>query len=137
MTRCATARRAARFAAVALLLTGLLHAPAAWGQAATVGCEAGPLQAYAFETITVSTTAVGFTAATRDASTPKMAKVTIRAATIRYRDSGTPTATSGHPTYVGDVLYVCGPSLDTFRMIRQDSTDAAADVTYYKKPGAP
>ncbi len=57
---------------------------------------------FAYEDLSVSTTAVGFTAATRgEAST---ASVLVEGAPVRFRLSGTPTATVGDTLEVGDRL---------------------------------
>jgi hypothetical protein len=94
------------------------------------------LEAFAFETISVAGTAVGFTAATwRDPSSgsaAKLAVVDIETAAIRWRADGTdPTATVGHPVGIGGQIKVYGgEDLTSFKMIRQGST-ASASVTYY------
>ena len=109
-------------------------------QAAPGGCtNAAWLTPFAFEEISVSSTAVGFTSGTAFPLGEKgadMAVVTIEDDAIRYRDDGlAPTATVGHPAAVSTSLTVCGPeSLKRFRMIRQ-TTDADVNVTYYREGG--
>jgi hypothetical protein len=103
---------------------------------------------YAYESITVSSTAVGFTASNIDqdnnlsgnpinaGSIGKLqatrATVTIEDANIRYRVDGTDaTASEGHRLTPGDVIYVQGyQAISNFSAIREDGTDATIRVTY-------
>lgn len=60
-------------------------------------------QFFAYEDLSVSTTSVGFTAATRDGA--DYARVTVEGGPVRYRlDGGTPTATSGATLEVGEAI---------------------------------
>ena len=94
-----------------------------------------PLVPFAFETITVSSTAVGFTSATYNpaAGKAKRAQMTCETNAIRYRYDGTaPTTTVGHVLAAGGALSVLGdPAIDNFRMIASGS-DATCSVTYEK-----
>lgn len=86
---------------------------------------------FAFEQITVSTVAIGFTVATL--AEGNYAVVSIETNPIRYRSDGTnPTAAVGHLAAAGTVLEVCGKSAArNFKMIRQGAADATAFVTFY------
>lgn len=107
--------------------------------AGAVVCNGGK-PAYAFESITVSTTAIGITstlvhqqsasAPTRDA---RFAVITVESQPLRYRIDGTnPDASTGHLLAAGDVL-----TLDNFddirrlRMIRSGASDSTAMVTLF------
>ena len=91
--------------------------------------------AYAFETITVSSTALGFTAATFDTGggAPLAALVTVESQPIRFRaDAASPTTTVGHPASAGQMIDVCGEgNVRRFRMIRT-GTDSTVTVTYFR-----
>lgn len=99
----------------------------------------GGYPAYAFESITVSSTAVGFTpttytvaeGATGQRRTPAWALVTVESQSIRYRtDGGNPTASVGHLLTAGDALVLDHPrDVQMFRAIRV-SSDATIQVTY-------
>lgn len=123
-----------RLALAAIVLLAMFTGPAL---AAPGNCTNAPsLVAFAFEEISVSSTAIGFTAATAFPDGRKgadMAVVTIEDDAIRYRDDGlAPTATVGHPAAVNTSLTVCGAaSLKRFLAIRQ-TTDADINVTYYR-----
>jgi hypothetical protein len=108
--------------------------------------EAGPggcgksdsLTPYAFEQITVSTTAIGFTQATVFPSGDEpgiMAVLTVETADVRYRVDGLdPTAAVGDRVSASGTLTVCGvPSLRKLKFIREDAADATLSVTYYRE----
>lgn len=85
----------------------------------------------AFETITVSTSAIGFTAATFGKERTR-ALVTVEDAGVRYRVDGTdPSPTVGHHLDPGDTL-----DLDSFmqlkkaRFVRRDGADATLSCSY-------
>lgn len=93
-------------------------------------------QPFAKETITVSSTAIGFTSATyapAGALRASVAYITIETNSIRFwSDGSTPTAAVGHPAPAGQAIEVCGvPAINQFLMIRQ-SADATASVTYFR-----
>lgn len=95
--------------------------------------------AYAYEAITVSTTAVGFTATTITPTSASLrpataAIITLETADIRYRYDGTnPTATEGHAAASGSTIVVRGANnVLRFRMIRSGASDATARVTYLR-----
>ena len=78
----------------------------------------------AFEPLTVSTVAVGFTAATRGDRTH--AHVVVETAAVRYRTDGTaPTASVGTVLEPGDVLELDSThDLVNIQFIRRDGADA-------------
>jgi len=122
-----------RIVAVLILLAGSIDLEAALG-----GCtNDGTLAPYQFETITVSSTAIGFTTAKIQPSgqTPGvMAVITLATNDVRWRVDGVdPTAGVGHAFAATTSLTVCGlQSLQQFRMIRQ-SADATASVSYFRQ----
>ena len=89
---------------------------------------------FAFETITVADTAIGFTAATYGAASfPHLrAVVTAIGGVMRYRyDSGNPTATVGHLLSHGDMILVEGGiNVANFRAIRAGTQNGTLSVTY-------
>lgn len=95
------------------------------------------LEAFAFETITVSSAAIGFTLATwanpTSGGAARMALVTLETNPARWRADGTdPTASVGHLLGAGDGLKVWGGyDLTSIRFIATGS-DATARVTYYR-----
>ena len=93
--------------------------------------------AYAFESLTVSTTALPFTVATyTPASTgirPIEATVTIATANVRIRlDGAAPTSTVGHLYLAGQSFVVCAPTIPLFRTIRDtgSAVDAVLTISY-------
>ena len=88
-----------------------------------------PLDWAGFESITVSSTALGLTVATASLYTD--AKITVESDEVRFRlDGVSPTATVGHKLAIGDVLTLRGRrELDKVRFIRT-STDATLRVSY-------
>jgi hypothetical protein len=127
-------KRKIQIGLVALLLACL----APISQAGPGGCtNAGNLNPMKFEQITVSSTAVGFTAAVAYPSggpQADMAQITLETNAARYRDDGTdPSATVGYPIAVGTPYIVCGtPSIKAARFIRQ-SADGTLNVLYYRQ----
>lgn len=94
------------------------------------------LEAYAYESITVSSTAKRLTLANIYVTPPaKAAIVSVDSAPIRWRDDGTdPTSSEGHfaiPTGEPIVLDNANRMVD-FRAIRQSSTDASIRISYYR-----
>ena len=93
-------------------------------------------QAFAQETITVGSTAVGFTAATykpSGAGAAKRALVTVRGAQIAVAVGGTtPTgSTDGHLWNVGEIWRVVGINdITSFLAIRAGTTGGNIHVTY-------
>lgn len=90
---------------------------------------------FAFETITVAGTAIGFTPATASpgaATGAEVAHLTLEAGQIRYRADGTdPTATVGHLMDPGDVLELSGAdTLRRFRAIRTGGVSGTLSVSY-------
>jgi hypothetical protein len=84
----------------------------------------------AYESITVSNTALGFTAATMSGATSAL--ISIEDDNIRVRFDGTdPTAGEGHLLFAGQTQLVEGrTALSQFRMIRV-TADATVKVTYF------
>ena len=76
---------------------------------------------FAYENLAVSTTAVGFTAATR--GTANTASILVEGAPVRFRVSGTPTASSGDTLEVGDRLEL-------------ESRDEVQNVTFISRDGS-
>lgn len=120
-----------------LFLFLLLVTTAASSTAAPGGCGFGSyLSVIDSEQLTVSSTALPFTAAkyARGGAIPMLAVVAVQTDAIRSLDSGiNPTASVGMPWAAASTFSVCGESnIRAFRMIRQ-TTDATADITYYKE----
>lgn len=88
-----------------------------------------------YETITVASLAIGFTAS-KLASSPKPKKVfvSVETARIRYRIDGTdPTSTVGHILDPMDTLVLEGFSqLNNFKAIRTGATSGTLQVTYLR-----
>lgn len=84
-----------------------------------------------FESITVSSTAIGFTTATRVSATSAL--ISVEDDNIRYRLDGTdPTASEGHLLYAGQTQIIEGwLAISQFKAIRVTS-DAKLKVTYFK-----
>jgi len=99
---------------------------------------------YDYERITVSTSAVGFTAAKlnpmgddlqRNLRKARLILVTVETDTIRYTIHGVnPVATSlGHLGRVGDVLsFANWQAMKNFRAIREGGADGHLSVTYLR-----
>ena len=102
------------------------------------GCTNSPsLFPFAFETITVSSTALGFTATTAFPAGQQpgaMAVCRIEVDGIRYRADGlNPTATVGMLESVGGTFTACGEaSMRRFRMIRV-TADSTVSCSYYRE----
>ena len=98
----------------------------------------GPVEAYAREAITVSTTALPFTAGTYadGRGDVKFAQVTLESNNIRVSVEGlVPSATVGElwETSTNVKFVVCGQtSVRRFRAIRQGAADATLTVTYFR-----
>ena len=91
--------------------------------------------AFAFETITVAGTAIGFTAGTYQPTGEvgaKRAIVTCETAQVRFRYDGTdPSATVGHLLDIGNKLEIEGyTNISLFRAIRTGGTSGALSVTF-------
>ena len=94
-----------------------------------------PLDTFAFEALSVGTTAVGFTEATMVPSTGKPAAaafVSVEGAPIRYRADGTiPTASVGTLKNIGDEFVVWGRrDLVSIRFISQSGSTATLSTHY-------
>ena len=87
-----------------------------------------------FESVTVSTVAIGITATLTD-NQENIALVTCEGATVRFRLDGTaPTASVGHILEPGDALKLEGSELLNFLAIRKDGTDATLRVSVGVRP---
>jgi hypothetical protein len=91
-------------------------------------------QAFDYESITVSTTAVGLTASKFNsyAAYEIKAFMTLESAQIRWRIDGTnPTSTEGHAFEAGTNLTVEGyKNLSQFKAIKTGTSDGVLKVTY-------
>lgn len=102
------------------------------------GCtNAQWLLPFDFETITVSSTSIGFTSATwapPGQPVADMAVVTLASNDVRYRADGVaPTAAVGHVLASGGSVTACGAqSLNQVRFIRVTS-DGTLSVSYYRQ----
>lgn len=87
-----------------------------------------------FESITVTGSAVGFTAANLKSDTSKVWKVflTLETAEIRFRLDGTaPTSAEGHIMSSGDTLELTDPDgISNFKAIKTGGTSGVLKVTY-------
>lgn len=120
--------------AVFLALTSAPYAKAAPGGC---GSQYTPyLTAIRYEQLTVSSTALPFTASVygTNGATPMLAVVSVVSFGIVSRDDGlVPTASVGMPWAAASSFSVCGEAnIKAFRMIRATS-DATVNVTYYKE----
>ncbi len=95
------------------------------------------MAAYAHESITVSSTAIGFTAAKLALAISLYGRdvqkvlVTVESYPVRFTvDGTTPTSSVGHLLNVGDIYTCDGEDVFKFRAIRTTS-DATIMCTYY------
>jgi len=118
-----------------LVLLALASHPAAAGPN---GCTNDPtLESFADEQITVSSSAIGFTAGTFSPSGAQpavYASFVVETNAIRYRDSGlNPTSTVGIPMAAASAWAVCDTAtISRVRFIRQ-SADATVSASYYRR----
>lgn len=121
-------RKALFFIFFVMFLCGVSFAQTSIGP--FVDSQGRVLDAYDFENLSVSTTAVGFTAARYDADT---VSPTVKAVVcyndlqpIRFRMDGTnPTSSVGHQLNDKDVVYIQGyDNISDFRAIRQGGTNS-------------
>jgi hypothetical protein len=122
------------FAALVIVLLAWPFAPPVQAQSGGACPGIGTVTPLGFETITVSSTAIGFTTASispagRSAS---VAVGYVATGAIRYRDDGVdPTAAVGMPIAASTQFQVCGVlAIRQFKMIRQ-TIDASISVSYY------
>ena len=91
--------------------------------------------AYAFEQITVATTAIGLTTANirRGTGSTKKVVITVESARVRYRVDGTdPTSSVGDLVNPSQRITLTSFSdIENFSAIRDGSTSATLDVHYY------
>jgi hypothetical protein len=130
--------------ALFLLLVVLPWAPPVFAQMAECPAQGKGLDPVGFESITVSTVAIGLTAATITAITAAAAYITVETGngSIRYTLFGTPTAATGHlvdPPSAGNATpgtgtWICGrAALLGLRVIRAAAADAVLRVSYFKQ----
>lgn len=119
--------RKALIAALLLILPGLAHAEC-------LGLNT-PLKAFAFETKTVSTAAVGLTAATYSPTGGVQASVAVVTIVnpMRWSVASTPTAALGHLAADASSIKLCGiADIAAFLSIRSGGSDSVLTVTYYR-----
>lgn len=87
--------------------------------------------AFAFESVTVTTSAIGLTSGTY--ANAIRAEMTLERDDIRVRTDGTnPSATEGHVIEAGSVITLEGTAeIAAFRAYRADVTDAILKATYF------
>jgi hypothetical protein len=121
-----------RLMLVLAVLSAIVPLPPAEAACTGINVQVTP---FAYEDITVSSTAIGATAATINSATGKAAYALFTTETnpLRYTvDGTTPTATLGHLVSAGQQIEVCGfVAVSQLRMIRTGS-DATVRATYYK-----
>ena len=93
------------------------------------------LEPIGYESITVSTSAVGFTAAQinpANAQRAERAFITVEGAAIRFRmDGNSPTSSEGHLLLANSSCVLSGQNaLAKFKAIRDGGTDGTLKVTY-------
>lgn len=119
------------------VLLSLVFAPAPPIQAQSAGscADLGSMVPMGFETITVSSVAIGFTtsAISTSTATAKAAVWYVATNAINYREDGTnPTAVVGIPVAASTYGTTCGQkAVSQIRFIRQ-SADATLSVHYYR-----
>jgi hypothetical protein len=116
-----------------LLLGAFLLLRAAHAQT----CPGMTVQAtpFAEEAVTVSSTAIGLTAATYQtaASVATLATIQVQNAPVSVRVVGAPTTSDGRFMASWSSFTICGlDSIAAFRAIRLSSTNARLWVSYYK-----
>lgn len=106
----------------------------------TTECNLANLSAFARETVTVSTSSIGLTAATYNPgggqNPAAAALVAVNANNMRVWFDGTaPTTSAGIIVLAGSSFVVCGiPGMAKLKMIRDDSTDVEVAVQYFAVP---
>lgn len=94
----------------------------------------GDYVGFAYEALTISTTAVALTAAKYISGDRKarVAHITVEAQALNYTyDGTTPTSSVGHNLTAGSVLTLSGyANIAAFRAIRSGGSDATLKVTY-------
>ena len=93
-------------------------------------------RAYGTESITVSSTSIGFTDATINPERrikPIKAIFVVEAAQIRFTvDGSTPTSSVGFLAEIGDIVTINGEhDVEKFRAIRTGATDATIQPIYF------
>ena len=100
---------------------------------------AGFLGVYDFETITVSSTAIGFTSAKIEGNQPtdngkcRAVLITCEDEVVRYRFDSAPTASVGHELAVSQSLVLANyQQIKDIKFIRRDSSDAKLQVSFQR-----
>jgi hypothetical protein len=90
----------------------------------------GKSKCYAYESITVATTAIGFTVT--NITNCKRVYITAETATMRFRYDGTdPTSSEGHILRPDDIIIIEGYSnIESFRAIRTGATSGKLLVSF-------
>lgn len=97
-----------------------------------------PLQSFAFEQVTVNSTAVGLTEATYAPSgNPRARRAVIQnvgSRVVRYKTDGSaPTSSSGHQLAVGGVLTLeTTHDIAAFRAVRESAFNSTLAITYQR-----
>lgn len=121
-----------RFGVLLAMLVGL---SVYQGPDVRADCQPPAGSAFQHETITVSSSSIGFTTGIIDNGSGQAtyALVSIETNAVRFwSDGSAPTATVGHPVAAASMIEVCGyGNIKNFRMIRQ-SADATATVSYFR-----
>jgi len=104
-------------------------------QYSKINMMAGLYEAFAFETITISSTAKSLTSSSYKDSGGNIAQqalITVETAQIRSRwDGGVPTATVGHLSNPMNSIILTGQdNIKNYKAIRKSTTDAKIFVTY-------
>lgn len=126
--------------ALTLILALVLTITAAAQQQSTITIR----KVFAYEEITVSTTAIGFTAGTINptvANTPSSftratrADCSLRDAAINYLITANPTSALGHPILANSDFTVFGyDNISSIKFIRSTGTDGALICSYSRIP---
>lgn len=122
------------------LIVGLAFLAAPQTKAGPGGCtNDASLVPMGDEQITVSSTAIGFTATkfAPSGQTPAYyATWVVETNAVRYRDSGAvPTAAVGFPMSAGSAWNVCGSEAIKAALFIRQSADATVSVSYYRRGG--
>ena len=100
---------------------------------------AGFLGVYDFETVVVSSSAIGFTSAKIEGNQPddegkcRAVLITCEDQVVRYRFDASPSATVGHELAVGQSLVLANyQQIKDIKFIRRDSSDGKIQVSFQR-----
>jgi hypothetical protein len=116
-----------------ILILVLICPSLAWGETNICGGENQQMNAKGYQQLTVSTASL---ALTLPAGPVRKAVITVENNPVRWRDDGTaPTSAIGMlviaSATVAPTITICGPSIGTFRVIRQGAADAILNISYF------